>query len=186
MNGLFPLYLASKAAHTMRYVHGKNPHASDDPWYGADEVKPERYTRRLIDNFVDEILQPPEEARVVGFKEIRFHEAGAEDFEPFLDFIYENFEACKFIFNTRPWEEVAQSGWWASMKSARVQEIIEGADALYESYLKKYPERAIRMRHEVTRENVSAFQPLFEFLGEEYDEAKVQLVTDRRLGHSGI
>ncbi len=186
MNGLFPLYLASKAAHTMRYVHGKNAHAADYPWYGADKVQPERYTQRLIDGFVEEILQPPADARVVGFKEIRFHEAGTDDFEPFLNFIHDNFDGCKFVFNTRPWEEVSRSGWWKSMKPERVRDIIEGADTLYEDYLKKYPERAIHMRHEVTRENAAEFLPLFKFLGEEYDEAKVRSVTDRRLGHSGV
>lgn len=186
MNGLYSIFSASKAAHFMRYEHGRKQHAPDDPWFGADEVNPRRYTKRLVDIFMDEIIQPPLEARVVGFKEIRFHEAGAEEFEPFLNFMYDNFSGCKFIFNTRPWEEVARSGWWANMKPERVEEIITGADALYADYLKKYPERGIHLRHEVTRESPSAFKPLFEFLGEPYDEGLVEAVTGKRLGHSGV
>lgn len=186
MNALFPLYQASKAAHTARYVHGKNSHAADDPWYGANEIDPESYTQRLLASFVSEILQPPADARVVGFKEIRFHEAGTEDFEPFLNFIYDNFSGCKFVFNTRPWEEVSRSGWWANMKPERVKDIITNADDLYASYLNKYPERAIHMRHEVTRADPKAFMPLFDFLGEVYDEDMVASIAGKRLGHSGV
>ncbi|MBV1900860.1 MAG: sulfotransferase, partial [Kordiimonadaceae bacterium] len=99
MNTLFPLYKACTAAHTARYTHGKNPHGQDDPWFGADVIKPEVFTKRIVDTFIEEILQPPADARVVGFKEIRFHEGGSEHFEPFLNFIFEHFPGCKFIFN---------------------------------------------------------------------------------------
>ena len=140
----------------------------------------------MLGSFVSEILRPPAEARVVGFKEIRFHEAGPDEFEPFLNFIHDNFAGCKFVFNTRPWEEVARSGWWANMKPERVQEIISAADTLYADYLKKYPVRAIHLRHEVTRADPKAFEPLFEFLGETYDEDMVAAVAGKRLGHSGV
>lgn len=186
MNMLLPLYQASVAAHTTRYTHGKNPHKPDYPWYGADEVVPERFTKRLLETFEEEILQPPEDARVVGFKEIRFHEAGPEHFEPFLNFIHDNFPGCKFIFNTRPWEEVARSGWWATMRPERVKQIITGAEALYADYLSKYPERGIHMQHEITREDPAAFKPLFEFIGEDYDAEAVAAVAARRLGHTGV
>lgn len=186
MNVLFPLYKASLAAHTTRYQHGKKNHAPDDPWYGADEVVPEDFTARLRAAFVEEILRPPADTRVAGFKEIRFHEAGEEHFEPFLNFIHETFEGCKFVFNTRPWQEVSRSGWWASMDPARVEEIITTADGYYESYLSKYPERGIRMRHEITREDPEAFMPLFDFLGETYDAETVASVAGRRLGHTGV
>lgn len=186
MNVLYSLYQASVAAHIARYTHGKKAHAPDDPWFGADEIIPERFTQHLVEIFTKDVLQPPEDARVVGFKEIRFHEAGPEHFEAFLNFIHKNFKNAKFIFNTRPWQEVAKSGWWASMDSERVKEIITGADQLYKDYLQKYPERGIHMRHEVTRENSTAFEPMFEFLGETYDEASVRAVAEKRLGHTGV
>jgi len=186
MNTLYELYKASVAAHTTRYTHGRNPHKFDNPWYGANEIVPENFTKRLVQAFIDEIITPPEGARVIGFKEIRFHEAGTEHFEAFLNFISENFVPSKFIFNTRPWEEVARSGWWANMVPDRVQEIITGADALYSNYMKKYPDRSIHMQHAITRENPEAFKPLFEFLGEDYDAEKVEAIANRRLGHTGV
>ena len=186
MNILYQLYNSYKAAHDARYDHGKKPHGPDDPWYGANEIEPENVRRRLIDTFVEEILRPPKDVRVVGFKEIRFHEAGPEHFENFLNFIHGSFPGCKFIFNSRPWEEVSRSGWWAKMDPVRVKEVITGADALYTDYLVAHPERGILLHQHITREDAAAFKPLFEFLGEHYDHETVAAITGKKLAHTGI
>jgi len=186
MNALYPLYLASRAVHDTRYKHGRKEHKPNYPWYGADKVVPERFTEKLVNVFVKEVLQPSVGARVVGFKEIRFHEAGEEYFEGFMNFIYENFPKSKFVFNTRPWEEVATSGWWATMRPERVQKTIMAADSLYERYIADYADRCIHMRHEITRETPEAFKPLFDFLGEDYNLEKIQEIVGKRLGHSGV
>lgn len=183
-NTLYALYLAYRRAYEARYSHGKIEHHATDPWYGANAIEPNSFARKLAKLFKDEILQPPEDARVVGFKEIRFHEAGVELFGPFLDFIAENFENSKFIFNMRRWQDVAKSSWWATMDPVRVQEIIEGADALYRSYAAKNPAISHLMRYENYVGQPEAFASLFDFLGEPFDVAKIEKLTEDRLDHA--
>ena len=186
MNILYQFYKSYSAAYDARHQHGRKPHAPDNPWYGANEIDPESVRHRLIDTFVDEILHPPKDARVVGFKEIRFHEAGPEHFEDFLNFIHDSFPGCKFIFNSRPWEEVSRSGWWATMDPLRVKEVITGADALYADYLTAHPDRGLQLHQQITRADAAAFKPLFEFLGEPFDLDAVAGITNKKLHHTGV
>ncbi len=186
MNVLYSLYRAANAAHSTRYDHGNKDHGMEEPWYGADKVVPERFSKKLIDIFVEEIIQPPSDARVIGFKEIRFHEAGPEQFEDYLNFIHENLAPCKFVFNVRNWQDVSKSGWWASMDQELVRGIVENCDSMYAAYQQKYPERTLQLSYDETKNNPAAFQPLFDFLGEPFDLEKVTEIVGRRLKHTGL
>ena len=186
MNVLYSLFGASRAAYSTRYDHGNKEHGLEEPWYGADKVVPERFSRKLAKLFVEEIIQPPADARVIGFKEIRFHEAGPDQFEDYLNFIHENLAPCKFIFNVRNWEDVSRSGWWATMDKDIVRGIVEGCDSMYAAYQAKYPERCLQLSYDETNGNPKAFKPLFDFLGESYDEEAVTAITGRRLKHTGL
>jgi len=183
-NTLYAMYLAYRRAYEARYSHGKSKSDPADPWYGANDIDPLAFGKKLVRLFADEILRSPADARVVGFKEIRFHEAGGELFEPFLNFIAENFENSKFIFNMRRWQDVSKSSWWATMDPARVREIIEGADTLYEAYAAKNPQRSHLMRYENYVGQPEAYAPLFEFLGEPFDAEKIAQLTENRLDHA--
>jgi len=183
---LYPMYLAYRRAHEARYRHGTKEHHSMDPWYGADAIDPQVFARGLAELFMKDIIQPPADARVVGFKEIRFHEAGDELFEPYLDFIFDNFADSKFIFNMRGWEAISKSSWWAKMDSERVRSIIEGADTLYQNYAAKHPERCCIMSYENYDQNPDAYEPLFQFLGETFDRDLVADIISRRLKHAEV
>lgn len=185
-NCLSAIFQAVELASVARHQHGKNDHDPLNPWFGANMIEPNRFASKLVDVFVDEIIQPPADARVVGFKEIRFHKAGPEKFEDFLNFMHQHFNGCKFVFNTRGWREIVRSGWWKNQRPERVEEIIRGADMMYHEYLAKYPERGILLHHEKTREDPVAFKPLFDFLGEDFDLDKVSEIANRHLGHSGV
>ncbi|UTW60052.1 sulfotransferase [Kordiimonas sp. SCSIO 12603] len=186
MNVLYSLFGASSAAYSSRYEHGNKEHSPEDPWYGADKIVPERFSKKLTELFVEEIIQPPRDARVIGFKEIRFHEAGPDKFEDYLNFIHENLAPCKFIFNVRNWEDVSKSGWWASMNPDVVKGIVENCDHMYAEYGKKYPDRCIQMSYDETRNNPQAFKALFDFLGEPFEEDRIAEITGRRLSHTGV
>jgi len=181
---LYPLYLAWRRAYEARFEFGKNQHGETNPWYGADAIRPAEFGAKVCQAFLEEIIRPPETARVVGFKEIRFHEAGDDLFEPYLDFIHSNFANSKFVFNMRGWENVSKSSWWATMKPERVRAIIEGCDALYTAYAAKYPERCHMMHYEDHAGNPDAYAGLFEFLGEPFDRAKVADLIETRLEHA--
>lgn len=181
---LFPLYMAYRRAHEARFKHGGTPQGPDNPWYGADAILPANFSQRLCDVFLEEIIKPPKSARIVGFKEIRFHEAGPELFDQYLDFIAAKFPNTKFIFNMRRWEDVSKSSWWATMDPQRVQEILETCDGFYKKYAAKHPGRSLLMQFEDFRGNPDAFVPLFEFLGEPFDRAKIEEVISHKLEHA--
>ncbi len=186
MNVMLPLFRAANKAHIARYDHGKKEHSPEDPWFGADTINPEKFAKRLAGLFVEEILQPPENARVIGFKEIRFHEAGVEQFEDYLNFIHTNLAPCKFVFNIRNWQDVSKSGWWANMQPDVVKDIVTECDSLYAAYQTKFPERAITLSYDETKGNPEAFRKLFDFISEEFDLDKVATITGEKLKHSGI
>jgi len=183
-NTLFPLFLAYRRAFEARHGHGNSDHHASDPWYGANNIDPETFAQNLVELFVRDIVQPPTSARVVGFKEIRFHEAGEDLFEPYLDFIAANFPASKFIFNMRRWQDVAKSSWWATMDPSRVRAIIEDADKMYTNYAAKHPETSLVMQYESFVGNPDAFAPLFAFLGEPYKPDDVAELLGDRLLHA--
>lgn len=159
------------------------PMATNHPWFGFDAVQPARFAAGLRDVFLREIIQAPQNARAIGFKEIRFHQAGEDKFEPYLDFIRETFAPAKFVFNMRDWHSVSQSGWWATMKPDVVRAKVEMCDRLYKSYAAKYPAQCFLMQYEDYANNPAAFAPLYDFLGEAFDLAAVKEVTGRHLPH---
>lgn len=183
---LYPLYITYRRAHEMRHLHGYAPLPPEEPWYGADEVDPEAFGRRLCKVFSRFILQPPEGTRVLGFKEIRYHQARDDLFEPYLDFIAKNFPGTKFVFNTRRWQEVVKSGWWADMKEENVRALVERADGLFADYVRKNPSNCHAMRYEDFKGNPDAFEGLFDFLGEHFDRQKVEGLIAQQLNHAEL
>jgi hypothetical protein len=181
---LYPMYLAYRRAFEARYEHGKKQHSPEDPWYGADDIVPQQFAARLCDAFKSEIIRAPEGTRVAGFKEIRFHEAGEELFAPYLDFIAEHFPGSKFIFNSRQWEAVSKSSWWATMDPQLVESIIEKADGLFAGYCNDNPETCYQMHYEDFCGNPVAFQGLFDFLQEPFDKTAIANLIEPKLGHA--
>ena len=153
-----------------------------DPWYGGEHPVPKRYGQQLANVFVREILQPPPGTRVAGFKEIRFHRDPGF-FPRYMTFLRRFFPRARFVFNTREHAAVMRSGWWAEWDPERVQEILTRAEGLYDQYLARFPDTAIRLRYEDYTANPDALRPLFDFLGEPWDRALVEHVLDRRLDH---
>jgi hypothetical protein len=182
-NVLGSLYQAYQQVHSTRLEQGNKEIPPHGPWYGADKLDPDRFAEKLVRLFQEEVLQPPEDARVVGFKEIRFNKGSAEEFVGLLDFISERFKPSKFIFNMRRWERVAQSGWWKQHRQDAVRRTVEKSDRQFLSYAEDHPERCHVMRYEDYAGKPEAFAALFDFLGEPFDLEAVRAVTMRRLKH---
>ncbi len=182
-NALLPLFRSASRIATARVEHGYREIEEKGPWYGINSVDPDRYAEKLVDVFLDEIIQPPQDARVIGFKEIRFHEASGSEFERYLDFIATHFSPAKFIFNRRNWEDVSRSGWWKNCDAAMVKNMVGEADDLYDAYVQKNPEHCFVVQYEDYLDKPEYWRPLFEFLGEVFDPEKVQELCARQLKH---
>lgn len=182
-NALLPLYQSVSRIATARVDHGYREIEAKGPWYGINQVEPERYAKKLLDVFIEEIIQPPEDARVIGFKEIRVHEAKSGEFERYLDFMATHFAPAKFIFNRRGWEDVAASGWWKNCEPELVKGIVEEADGLYADYVAKHPDRCFVAQYEDYVGKPDYWRAMFKFLGEVYDPDTVKSLCERRLKH---
>ena len=181
-NVLWPLYQASQRIRTAKHDHGYREIEPKGPWFGINEVKPDAFDRALVDGFKKEVLRAPSDARVIGFKEIRFHEA-EDDFADFLTFIAQNFSPARFVFNVRGWEDVAKSGWWKNCDEEMVRSIVEKSDAMFADYTANHPEMCLTVRYEDYVGKPSYWRRLFDFLGEAYDPAKVEELCARQLKH---
>lgn len=179
---LLALYRSVKRARVAHYRYGRQALPADHPWYGADEIDPEHYARRLADVFVDEILRPAPACRVSGFKEIRYFAVG-DEFEEFLDFIRENFSPCQILFNKRRAESVAQSSWYRKSRPEEVVEMVKTLDARFDAYQGKHPSGCHTVVYDEYVNDPSTLSALFGFLGERFSQSRIEALMARRLTH---
>src|SRR6187397_2659063 len=72
-DALAGLFYSYRSACEAREEQGTEPRRNPgDPWRGADRIDPEHYARTLAQAFVEELIQPPARARMIGFKEVRY------------------------------------------------------------------------------------------------------------------
>ena len=182
-NVLYPLFRAWKRAHATRYSQGPKAIPAFGPWYGADEIAPRRFVKRLIDAVIEEILIPPQDTRVLGFKEIRFHDTEEGELPEFLDFIRRELAPCKIVFNTRRVDDVARSAWWKEGDAEEITTMLERLDRQYADYAAAHPGDCFLVRYDEYTRDREALRPLFDFLDEPFDGNRIAAVLDHRLKH---
>lgn len=162
-----------------------HPIPPDNPWYGIENTRAELLAHEMVKSFINHVLCPPPDAQVLGFREIRYYEAG-DNFEEYLNFIHMHFPNCRFIFNTRNHADVIKSGWWQKSYAKdpdAVMDKLTRSDTYFESYQAKYPDRSLLVRYDNYTTDQTLFYDLFEFLGETYDADLVAGIMKRRLVH---
>jgi hypothetical protein len=142
-----------------------------DAWFGMDLYRPRVARRHLRALFVDEVIQPPADAAVIGFKEVRWD---LPDLPDFVAWIQEIFPGARFIINTRNLVDVAQSGWWAGHENPTPyladleRRILDVAQTLGDA--------AFHVHYDDYVGDPTALRPLFAWLGEPFDETRVRTV----------
>lgn len=182
-NIMLHLWKASRAARGTKGAWG--PKGSDrpqHPWYGAQDFRPNDFSKSLVDAFVFNILRPAKDARWIGFKEIRYS-AFDEDFGLALDFIASNFKNSYFIFNSRDASSVARSSWWKTRDPGSVRDMVQTMDKRFAAYAKSNPHNTFLNSFENLLENPLFIEPLFNMLGEEFSEERVRSVLNNKLSH---
>lgn len=140
-------------------------------WFGMDEWDKDSYGRDLAAAFVRNVLRPRPNTRVIGFKEIRYF---PPHFEPAaeMEFIRRFFPRSAFIVNTRNLDDTFES-----MKVARhstTREQLEQSDNMLRALLGS-PD-VHHVHYDDYRSSAAAFEPLFGFLGVDFDLASVERV----------
>jgi hypothetical protein len=181
-NAIYPLY-QSYLRIVETSARGRKPGTSRSPWYGARRQQPGAYAQALGRAFVDEVIRPPRRARLVGFKEIRYFEAGA-DFNGLLDFMCIAFPGAKLVFNLRTGDAIAKSGWWANQEPASVLSTLRGQDEMMRSYASKHPDRCLVLDYDEYVARPESLATLFSFLGVRHDPELVKRILEVRLNHA--
>ena len=150
------------------------PLDSTNPHFGLDDFPAKvsiRMLRRLVTTTV---LRPLHDTRVTGFKEIRWYQ---EDLPDYVAFLRELFPDARFVINTRDHDAVLRSGWWPDKpQDGRLQRLEAAILALAASL----GDAAYHVHFDDYTADPTVLRGLFDWLGEEWDEARVRAVLGVR------
>lgn len=154
----------------------------DDPWYGAENVDVEDYAHSILDAFVKSVLCPPTNVGLLGFKDIHFYKAGGQ-FVFLMNCMLKYFPKSRIIFLTRNLNEVSKSGWWKNLESNTVVSELEEANRLFHSFHNHNKENTIVFDYHEFSNRATGVKRIFDFVGANFDRAKIDSVLDVRLNH---
>ena len=146
-----------------------------DAWFGMEDFPTAASLRHIRALALSTILRPESDTRVVGFKEIRWWHH--DDLIEYADFLRQVFPGARFVVNTRRLEDVAKSKWWADLDDpiATLTEYEKRILALRDHL----GDDAFHVRYDDHVADPRTLAPLFEWLGETYDDARVREVLAR-------
>ncbi|ROS78545.1 sulfotransferase family protein [Cellulomonas sp. PhB143] len=145
--------------------------ASSHPYYGIDLYDDPAAREQLQGLALATVIHPPLDARVVGYKEIRWF---TPDYQEYLAFVVSVFPGARFVVNTREHEVVAQSKWWA--KDPQALEKLGEYEAKLDAMCKVLGDRAFRVHYDEYIADPASLRAMFEWLGEEFDVESVKQV----------
>jgi hypothetical protein len=142
----------------------------------ATRFDPDHYARTLAQAFVDELVQPPARARLIGFHEMRYFDR-LEVFDEYVRFLSTAFAPALVVFNKRAPSAVARTGAWRSYPEDTVVTELERFDTRAATYAAAHPSQAIVMDYDAYSRDPSALRPLFERLGVPFHEDAVRTIV---------
>ena len=169
-DALHHLYLFDQ---TMRTESARGPkrrlREPTHPFFGIAGYPREKAARQLRRIATDTVMRPQEDTRVTGFKEIRWYHP---DLEEYVAWLAEVFPGARFLVNTRNHEDVLRSKWWAEGedKSEHLADIETRILALADSL----GDAAYRVHYDEYVADPTTLRGMFDWLGEEFDEATVR------------
>lgn len=146
-----------------------------NPFFGIRDYPADVAVDRIRELLLDTVLRPEPGTKVTGFKEIRWYQ---EDLPDYLAFMQQVFPGARFILNTRNLEDTARSSWWADNPDAlpRLREIedrmLSAAEGLGSS--------VFHLRYDDYRDDPAHLQQLFDWLGLDFDKARIAKVMERK------
>lgn len=163
------------------YQAKPQPTGFQSPWFGMDGYPADASLHGLAGLITDTLLRPTPDARIVGFKEIRWPEG---ELVEFLDFLTALFPGARFIVNTRDLDKVARSGWWA--KDPQAREKLEAKERELIAALDVLGDRAFRVHYDEYVADPGSLRALFDWLGQPFDEDAVRRTLARRHSYEAV
>ena len=156
------------AAERARHRKGGKADDSTQPFFGIGGYPGNRAVASIRRLVTETLLRPQADTRVTGFKEIRWYQP---DLPEYVEFLQRVFPGAKFVVNTRNHADVAKSKWWAEKDNSvetlvRIERDILAVAALL-------GDAAYHVHYDDYVADPSVLRGLIEWLGEEYDAARV-------------
>ncbi|MDQ1626652.1 MAG: hypothetical protein QOI54_396 [Actinomycetota bacterium] len=173
LNHLFHFH--DKASRSRYRLTRSYPLPERHSWWGIDGYRADTALRNMRQLVLETLLRPAPDTRVVGFKEIYWM---PDRMQEFLEFMQQLFPGARFVFNTRDLSEVAKSRWWARKPDAEQE--LQQLEKQYAEALDFFGDAVFRVHYNDYIADPSALRPLFDWLGEEFDEDRVRAVMEIR------
>ena len=149
----------------------------DAAWANLDKINVTEYKKELWTIFVNKILLPKVDTKIVGFKEIRaFHDTA--NFNNYMNFLLSIDLNSKILFSTRNNEDVMKSGWWKTRPNK--EKILIQYNEIINNYNSKNPENTYICHHNTYVNNFQETKKIFDFLSEKMDYDKIDKVIKKK------
>ncbi len=144
------------------------------PFFGIDSFPAEDSLEQLRELVTRTLLRPEPGTRVMGFKEIRWYH---DDLPEYVAFLRQVFPGARFVVNTRDHEAVLASAFWRDKpRDGR----LERAEEAILEVAADLGEAAYRVHYDDYVADVRRLAGMFDWLGEQFDEARVREVMSVR------
>lgn len=147
-------------------------------WYGIGGYPQEAALQEMRRLLLTTVIRPEPDSRVVGFKEIRWLQ---QDLHEYVDFLRAVFPGARFVVNTRNLDDVVASKWWARDPDSR--QTLAAAESRMLGLVDRLGDDAYHIRYDDYAQSPGKLRGLFEWLGEDFDEARLAEVMAKRHGY---
>jgi Sulfotransferase family len=144
-------------------------------WFGIGGYPQETALQEMRRLLLTTVIRPRKDSRVVGFKEIKWLQ---DDLHDYVEFLQAVFPGARFVVNTRNLDDVVASKWWA--KDSESRQVLDEAEARMLKLVDRLGDCAYHIRYDDYVHDPGKLRGLFEWLGEELDEAQVAEVMAKR------
>lgn len=159
-----------------RARHGPQTKRPTRPWFGIGDFDADRSLEELRRLATTVVMRPRPDTRVTGFKEIRW---AAADLPAYVAWLQQVFPGARFVVNTRDHDGVLASGWWAEGDTEAKARRLKAAEEQLLEVARGLGEDAFRVHYDEYVADPGVLRGLFDWLGEEYDDARVRAVFDQ-------
>jgi hypothetical protein len=156
------------------YPHAFTPNRA---WFGISSVSDATVLaglRAAARSILTGDLDDTSGVSCLGFKEIRYDELG-DRLADYLDFLQLLFPGSALVFNTRDIEATSRSGWWRQADGSEVAQRLADTTRRFEEYAAGRS-NCFAIRYEDVTTKGARLRELFEFLGADYDDERVDAV----------
>ncbi len=140
-------------------------------FFGIGDYPPQQSLDGIRRLLLDTVLRPRPTTRVTGFKEIRWYQPDVADYVAWLR---EVFPGARFVVNTRDHASVLQSQWWAVGDTDSKAEALADNERALLAIADSLGEDAYRIHYDDYVADPARLRGLYDWLGEELDEAAVR------------